>query len=63
MSEAIEHRRRISSAPIPSGSSYRIADKEFLRSPPRIENALPGRDGYDVEIFGMEGIPAPDVAD
>ncbi|PPQ87411.1 hypothetical protein CVT25_008107 [Psilocybe cyanescens] len=30
---------------------------------PRIENALPGRDGYDVEIFGMEGIPAPDVAD
>ncbi|KAF9069219.1 hypothetical protein BDP27DRAFT_1222886 [Rhodocollybia butyracea] len=30
---------------------------------PRIENALPGRDGYEVEIFGMEGIPAPDVAD
>ena len=30
---------------------------------PRIENALPGRDGYTVEIFGMEGIPAPDVAD
>ncbi|KAI6139518.1 hypothetical protein BKA82DRAFT_30048 [Pisolithus tinctorius] len=29
----------------------------------RIENALPGRDGYEVEIFGMEGIPAPDVAD
>jgi hypothetical protein len=24
---------------------------------------LPGRDGYEVEIFGMEGIPAPDVAD
>ncbi|KAI6141495.1 hypothetical protein BKA82DRAFT_19876 [Pisolithus tinctorius] len=23
----------------------------------------PGRDGYEVEIFGMEGIPAPDVAD
>lgn len=30
---------------------------------PRIENALPGRDGYEVEIFGMEGIPVPDVAD
>ncbi|KAJ7578505.1 hypothetical protein C8J56DRAFT_797331 [Mycena floridula] len=30
---------------------------------PRIENALPGRDGYEIEIFGMEGIPAPDVAD
>lgn len=30
---------------------------------PRIENALPGRDGYEVEIFGMEGIPAPDIAD
>ncbi|KAG6902096.1 hypothetical protein C0995_004448 [Termitomyces sp. Mi166 len=30
---------------------------------PRIENALPGRDGYEVEIFGMVGIPAPDVAD
>lgn len=34
-----------------------------LDSLPRIENALPGRDGYEVEIFGMEGIPAPDVAD
>src|ERR1700761_7156329 len=28
----------------------------------RIENALPGRNGYDVEIFGMEGIPAADVS-
>lgn len=35
----------------------------FSSSLPRIENALPGRDGYEVEIFGMEGIPAPDVAD
>lgn len=35
----------------------------FSYSLPRIENALPGRDGYEVEIFGMEGIPAPDVAD
>lgn len=34
-----------------------------LLSLPRIDNALPGRDGYEVEIFGMEGIPAPDVAD
>ena len=34
-----------------------------LDSLPRIENALPGRDGYEVEIFGMEGIPAPDAAD
>ena len=34
-----------------------------LTSLPRIENALPGRDGYEVEIFGMDGIPAPDVAD
>ncbi|KLO07335.1 hypothetical protein SCHPADRAFT_917273 [Schizopora paradoxa] len=30
---------------------------------PRIENALPNRDGYEVEIFGMEGIPASDVVD
>lgn len=35
----------------------------ILCSLPRIENALPGRDGYEIEIFGMEGIPAPDVAD
>lgn len=34
-----------------------------IYSLPRIENALPGRDGYEVEIFGMVGIPAPDVAD
>lgn len=24
---------------------------------------MPGRDGYEIEIFGMEGIPVPDVAD
>lgn len=35
----------------------------FVKSLPRIENAITGRDGYEVEIFGMEGIPAPDVAD
>jgi len=27
----------------------------------RIENALPGRDSFDFEIYGMEGIPAPDL--
>ena len=37
--------------------------KHSSSSLPRIENALPGRDGYEVEIFGMEGIPVPDVAD
>ncbi|KAH7107618.1 putative zinc finger protein [Auriculariales sp. MPI-PUGE-AT-0066] len=31
--------------------------------PDKIDNALPGRDGYDVEIFGMEGIPPSDMAD
>lgn len=30
--------------------------------PEPIENALQGRNGYDIEIFGMEGIPAADVA-
>jgi hypothetical protein len=39
------------------------AQQLIFYSLPRIENALPGRDGYEVEIFGMEGIPAPDVAD
>ncbi len=29
----------------------------------RIENAITGRNGYDVEIFGMEGIPAVDASD
>ncbi|GAA5967090.1 hypothetical protein JCM11641_000438 [Rhodosporidiobolus odoratus] len=28
----------------------------------KIENALPGRDTFDVEIYGMEGVPAPDLA-
>ncbi|KDQ21002.1 hypothetical protein BOTBODRAFT_124915 [Botryobasidium botryosum FD-172 SS1] len=31
--------------------------------PDRIENALPGRDGGEVEIFGMEGIPKSDLED
>jgi hypothetical protein len=39
------------------------SSNQTLHSLPRIENALPGRDGYEVEIFGMEGIPAPDIAD
>jgi hypothetical protein len=29
----------------------------------RIENALPGRESFDIEIYGMEGIPAPDLAE
>ncbi|KAK4058539.1 hypothetical protein OIO90_000701 [Microbotryomycetes sp. JL221] len=28
----------------------------------KIENAIPGRDTFDVEIYGMEGIPAADLA-
>lgn len=42
---------------------YILLTEGNLLSLPRIENALPGRDGYEVEIFGMEGIPVPDVAD
>lgn len=29
----------------------------------RLENTLPGRDSFDVEIYGMEGIPKNDLAD
>ncbi|KAI8459976.1 hypothetical protein BY996DRAFT_8512988, partial [Phakopsora pachyrhizi] len=29
----------------------------------RIENALPGRETFDVEIYGMEGVPQNDLAD
>ncbi|GAA5976121.1 hypothetical protein JCM10908_005390 [Rhodotorula pacifica] len=28
----------------------------------KIENALPGRESFDIEIYGMEGIPAADLA-
>jgi len=42
---------------------FPVSSNQTLHSLPRIENALPGRDGYEVEIFGMEGIPAPDIAD
>ncbi|GAA6011258.1 hypothetical protein JCM10207_008280 [Rhodosporidiobolus poonsookiae] len=28
----------------------------------KIENALPGRDSFDIEIYGMEGVPGPDLA-
>ncbi|GAA6009335.1 hypothetical protein JCM11491_004277 [Sporobolomyces phaffii] len=28
----------------------------------KIENALPGRESFDVEIYGMEGVPAADLA-
>lgn len=29
----------------------------------RIENTLPGRDSFDIEIYGMEGIPKNDLAE
>ncbi|PWN52880.1 hypothetical protein IE53DRAFT_306334, partial [Violaceomyces palustris] len=29
--------------------------------PDRLENTLPGRDTFDVEIYGMEGIPEKDL--
>ncbi|CAO1628904.1 unnamed protein product [Sympodiomycopsis kandeliae] len=29
--------------------------------PGRIENAIPGRDSFDIEIYGMEGIPEVDL--
>ncbi|GAA5909724.1 C2H2-type zinc finger protein [Sporobolomyces salmoneus] len=28
----------------------------------KIENALPGRESFDIEIYGMEGVPAADLA-
>ncbi|KDN53488.1 hypothetical protein K437DRAFT_72830 [Tilletiaria anomala UBC 951] len=31
--------------------------------PGRLENTLPGRDTFDIEIYGMEGIPAADLAE
>ncbi|WWC73686.1 uncharacterized protein I206_107658 [Kwoniella pini CBS 10737] len=33
------------------------------RADVRLTNTLPGRDGYDIEIFGMEGVPANAVAE
>lgn len=41
-------------------SSFCVADHLHILS--RIENAIAGRSGYEVEIFGMEGIPVADVA-
>ena len=29
----------------------------------RIENTLPGRDSFEIEIYGMEGIPKDDLAE
>jgi hypothetical protein len=29
----------------------------------RLTNTLPGRDGYDIEIFGMEGVPTNALAE
>ncbi|WRT69707.1 uncharacterized protein IL334_006697 [Kwoniella shivajii] len=34
-----------------------------IRADFRLTNTLPGRDGYDIEIFGMEGVPANAVAE
>lgn len=76
MSPSLEHSRRSRSSHSTSTQTRtrkvsRLLPLDLLpishlhtsHSLPRIENALPGRDGYEVEIFGMEGIPAPDVAD
>lgn len=30
---------------------------------PSLTNTLPGRDGYDIEIFGMEGVPTNALAE
>ena len=29
----------------------------------RLDNTLPGRDSFDIEIYGMEGVPPADLAD
>ncbi|KAF5323746.1 hypothetical protein D9619_012875 [Psilocybe cf. subviscida] len=57
---ALFRTHRITSHRATPPSSFTTVNSNSL---PRIDNALPGRDGYEVEIFGMEGIPAPDVAD
>lgn len=31
--------------------------------PEPLTNTLPGRDGYDIEIFGMEGVPTNALAE
>jgi hypothetical protein len=73
VSSTTEHCRWLSSTH-PASPQTRTGTVSHIASPdpaiihhfprlPRIDNALPGRDGYEVEIFGMEGIPAPDVAD
>ncbi|KAJ9102656.1 hypothetical protein QFC19_004765 [Naganishia cerealis] len=38
-------------------------EREFEDEKGVLENTLPGRDGYDIEIFGMEGVPAKDQAE
>lgn len=40
----------------------RTHEANLVQSTRRIENALPGRDSFDIEIYGMEGIPAADLA-
>lgn len=52
-------RNRQVSPPLRSAWSTETDDS----SRDRIENALPGREGFDIEIYGMEGVPAADLAD
>ena len=62
-----EHRRRCATQPLPCNISHLNSDirpglsvhlnqvhKETLN---QVENALPNRQGLEVEIFGMEGMP------
>ncbi|SCV67777.1 BQ2448_5388 [Microbotryum intermedium] len=52
--------RRLNTA---GGLTVHIDQVHKLGQPDRIENALPGRDTFEVEIYGMEGIPAADLAE
>jgi len=36
-------------------------DQVHKTEPTRLENTLPGRDSFDIEIYGMEGIPKEDL--
>ncbi|KDE04092.1 hypothetical protein MVLG_05462 [Microbotryum lychnidis-dioicae p1A1 Lamole] len=52
--------RRLNTA---GGLTVHIDQVHKLGQPDKIENALPGRDTFEVEIYGMEGIPAADLAE
>lgn len=41
----------------------RIADTLLTAWSLRIENTLPGRDSFEIEIYGMAGIPEEDLAE